>query len=85
MAKSLDANARLGKGQFLVAEADESDGSFLKLKPAIAVGVIRECLAGLAALHRADIVHSDLKPANIMLKRSGNVKLIDLVHLRHLP
>ena len=31
------ANARLGQGEFLVAEADESDGSFLKLSPTIAV------------------------------------------------
>ena len=34
---SIGANARLGKGEFLVAEADESDGSFLKLSPTIAV------------------------------------------------
>lgn len=34
---SLGANARLGSGDFLVAEADESDGSFLKLTPTIAV------------------------------------------------
>ncbi len=34
---SLGANARLGQGEFLVAEADESDGSFLKLTPTIAV------------------------------------------------
>jgi len=31
------SHARLGQGQFLVAEADESDGSFLRLSPAIAV------------------------------------------------
>ncbi|MCC7096386.1 MAG: UDP-N-acetylmuramate--L-alanine ligase [Thermomonas sp.] len=31
------ANARLGKGEWLVAEADESDGSFLRLNPAVAV------------------------------------------------
>ncbi len=35
--KSLRTNARLGKGEFLVAEADESDGSFLHLNPTIAV------------------------------------------------
>ena len=29
--------ARLGEGEYLVAEADESDGSFLKLMPTIAV------------------------------------------------
>jgi len=31
------ANARLGKGDWLVAEADESDGSFLRLNPTVAV------------------------------------------------
>jgi len=35
--KGIGSNARLGKGDFLVAEADESDGSFLKLSPTIAV------------------------------------------------
>jgi UDP-N-acetylmuramate--alanine ligase len=34
---SLGSNARLGQGEYLVAEADESDGSFLKLAPTIAV------------------------------------------------
>ncbi|NPA53126.1 MAG: UDP-N-acetylmuramate--L-alanine ligase [Aquificae bacterium] len=29
------SNARLGRGEFLVTEADESDGSFLKLTPTI--------------------------------------------------
>jgi UDP-N-acetylmuramate--alanine ligase len=33
----LGSGARLGKGEFMVAEADESDGSFLKMKPTIAV------------------------------------------------
>ncbi len=35
--KSFHSNAKLGKGEFLVAEADESDGSFMKLNPTIAV------------------------------------------------
>lgn len=34
---SMGSNARLGKSQYLVAEADESDRSFLKLSPIIAV------------------------------------------------
>jgi len=34
---SLESNARLGQGEFLVAEADESDGSFLLLFPTVAV------------------------------------------------
>jgi len=34
---TLGSNAKLGQGKFLVAEADESDGSFLTLSPTIAV------------------------------------------------
>ncbi len=33
----LGSNAKLGKGDYLVAEADESDGSFLMLSPTLAV------------------------------------------------
>lgn len=35
--KNLKSGAKLGKGEYLVAEADESDGSFLKLSPTITV------------------------------------------------
>ncbi|MGD1074955.1 MAG: UDP-N-acetylmuramate--L-alanine ligase [Thermodesulfovibrionales bacterium] len=35
--RATGSNARLGQGDFIVAEADESDGSFLKLSPTIAV------------------------------------------------
>jgi UDP-N-acetylmuramate--alanine ligase len=35
--KSISTNARLGAGEYLVAEADESDGTFLRLIPTIAV------------------------------------------------
>ncbi len=35
--KGIGSNARLGQGEFLVAEADESDGSFLRLAPAISI------------------------------------------------
>ncbi len=34
---AMGSNARLGTGQYLVAEADESDRSFLKLSPILAV------------------------------------------------
>ncbi len=49
-----------------------------RLKPGIAIAVLRECLAALAALQREGIVHGDLKPSNIMLKRTGNAKVIDI-------
>src|SRR5688500_9796251 len=35
--KSTDSNARLGTGKYLVAEADESDASFMHLQPMIAI------------------------------------------------
>lgn len=35
--KNMGSNARLGSGEYLVAEADESDGSFLHLVPTLAV------------------------------------------------
>ena len=34
---SIDSNAKLGSGEYLIAEADESDRSFLKLLPTLAV------------------------------------------------
>jgi UDP-N-acetylmuramate--alanine ligase len=35
--KNISSNARLGLGDYLIAEADESDGSFLLLSPLVAV------------------------------------------------
>jgi serine/threonine-protein kinase len=49
-----------------------------RLKPGIAIAIVRDCLAALAALHRERIVHGDLKPSNIMIKRTGNAKIIDI-------
>lgn len=49
-----------------------------RLKPGVAVAVVRECLTALSALHRQGIVHGDVKPSNIMLKRTGNAKIIDI-------
>jgi UDP-N-acetylmuramate--alanine ligase len=48
------SNARLGRGEYMVAEADESDGSFLHLSPAVAVitNVDREHLD-----HYGDFAH----------------------------
>jgi len=49
------SNARLGGGDVIVAEADESDGSFLKLSPAISVitNVDREHLDHYGTFERA--------------------------------
>ncbi|MEM6331242.1 MAG: serine/threonine-protein kinase [Planctomycetota bacterium] len=59
-----------------------------RLQPGMAIAIIRQCLAGLAALHREEIVHGDMKPSNIMIKRTGNAKLIDIgsaVDLNDMP
>lgn len=49
-----------------------------RIKPGVAVAIVRDCLAALAALHREEIVHGDIKPSNIMLKRTGNAKIVDI-------
>ncbi len=49
-----------------------------RFKAGVAVAIVRDCLVALAALHREKIVHADIKPSNIMLKRTGHAKLIDM-------
>jgi len=48
-----------------------------RLKPGMAMAILRECLSGVSALHREGIVHCDLKPSNVMVKRTGQVKIVD--------
>lgn len=59
-----------------------------RLKPGVAVAIIRQCLAALAALHREQIIHGDLKPSNIMVKRTGHPKIVDIgsaLQLNNMP
>ena len=49
-----------------------------RMKPGVAIAIVRDCLAALAALHREGIVHGDIKPSNIMVKRTGNAKIVDI-------
>lgn len=53
---ALGSNARLGKGEFLIAEADESDGSFLHLSPSMAVvtNIDREHLDHYGSMERLE-------------------------------
>ncbi|MEE4608524.1 MAG: UDP-N-acetylmuramate--L-alanine ligase [Desulfobacteraceae bacterium] len=65
--KSVGGNALLGQGDFIVAEADESDGSFLKFAPTIAVvtNIDREQLdfyADLAAIQEVFLRFIDRIP-----------------------
>jgi UDP-N-acetylmuramate--alanine ligase len=64
---ALGSNARLGKSQYLVAEADESDRSFLKLSPILAVvtNLDREhmdCYRDMADVEQAFVEFMDKVP-----------------------
>jgi serine/threonine-protein kinase len=49
-----------------------------RIKPGVAVSIVRDCLSALAALHREGVVHGDIKPSNVMLKRTGSAKIVDI-------
>jgi len=45
--------------------------------PATAMDVVAQVAAGLSAAHAADLVHRDVKPANLLMGRDGLVKITD--------
>lgn len=55
-----------------------SSSNRLRLQPGVAVNIIQQCLRGVSALHDQDIIHCDIKPANIMIDCFGAVRLIDI-------
>jgi UDP-N-acetylmuramate--alanine ligase len=64
---AMGSNARLGKSQYLIAEADESDRSFLKLSPILAVitNIDREhmdCYRNMGDVKRAFLEFMDRVP-----------------------
>jgi UDP-N-acetylmuramate--alanine ligase len=79
---SIGSNARLGDGDVIVAEADESDGSFLKLSPTIAVitNIDREHLDYYPGI--TEIKEAFLKFANIVPFYGCTVMCNDNEHVR---
>jgi UDP-N-acetylmuramate--alanine ligase len=79
---ALGTHARFGRGDFLVAEADESDGSFLKLAPTIAVvtNIDREHMEyfkSMYALKGAFLEFMNKAPfygLNILCAEDGNLR-----------
>src|SRR5262249_38911136 len=49
-----------------------------RLSPERAANYVSMTAAGLEHAHRAGLIHRDVKPSNILLDRSGAVKLLDL-------
>jgi len=49
----------------------------MSIQPGIALYIMRQILRGLETLHETGFVHSDVKPANVMIDRLGYAKLID--------
>jgi len=47
------------------------------LDPDQAVGIIRQAASGVAAAHRRNIVHRDIKPDNLLIDVDGSVKVAD--------
>jgi len=47
------------------------------LGPAQVVSVVRQCAEGLRRAHANHVVHRDIKPGNIMMSSSGEVKILD--------
>ena len=45
-------------------------------------GIIEQIARGLQAFHRKEMLHQDLRPANIMIERSGLAKIIDFGSVR---
>ena len=81
---SIGSNARLGDGEVIVAEADESDGSFLKLSPCLAVitNIDREHMDHYRDLE--EIKEAFLQFANIVPFYGSTILCLDDAHVREI-
>ena len=81
---SIGSNARLGDGEVIVAEADESDGSFLKLSPCLAVitNIDREHMDHYRDLE--EIKEAFLQFANIVPFYGSTILCLDDANVREI-
>jgi UDP-N-acetylmuramate--alanine ligase len=81
---SFGSNAKLGRGKYLVAEADESDRSFLKLSPRFAVitNIDREHLEAYRDFDELKAAFTQF--ANSVPANGAVIMCIDDMHLTHL-
>lgn len=61
------------QGQSL-ARLLETDGA---LEPTRAIAIVRELASGMAAAHKAGVLHRDLKPDNVLIADDGRVMITD--------
>jgi serine/threonine protein kinase, bacterial len=72
-----------GRHPFLVMELIEGGtlrellGERGPMPPHAVAAVLRPVLGGLAAAHRAGLVHRDVKPENVLISDDGDVKIAD--------
>ena len=78
-----------GNDTFLVMEYVEGETLRRRLGRTISVAeffqIAMQCGEGLSAAHQQGIVHCDIKPENIMLNASGQVKILDFGVAKCLP
>jgi hypothetical protein len=63
------------RGQDVLKHIEQSDG--IRLPVAEALDFTRQAAAGLAAAHRKNLIHRDIKPQNLVIEPSGTLKIVD--------
>jgi serine/threonine-protein kinase len=84
VAKTFDYLNEKGR-QYLVEEFIEGEDlksrlalHFYCLDPHLAAHLFHHLIKGLAAVHRVDVIHRDMKPSNIMVSRDPDISLVKI-------